>query len=630
MASRLAHGSGMRVALCSGFLSLTTLSTLTPNLAPFRQRSATLPLLTLLFAICSMSGIEVRAQPTPEALDTPASVRFRVVVEAPREYRRLLEQGLDLARWQRDERVTMPLLERLVAEARKSAAEALAADGYFSADVKSRIEIAGEREAIVRITVDPGPRTHVRGVDLGFSGPVLEDAEGRKRIEVVKETWRLAPGVAFRQADWDSAKEDALARLARGRYAAAKITESEARIHPPERAADLRLKLDSGPVFHAGPTVISGLRRYPPSVVENLNPTRRGEPYDATQLDLYQRRLLETGYFNAVHFAIDPDPAQASAAPLRVNVIEAPSQRIDTGLAIRTDTGFGVTLDYTNADIFDSAWRLRPRLDVNQKEQQVSVAVDSPPRPGGVWSTYSARLQRRDVQGEITREAVVGYAHNWGLESTPSQIGISAHVERQTIAGSTTENNHAVFVNYRRTFRTTDDLVLPRRGLLGTAEIGVGVPGLSSQEFIRARGKVNWLIPFGLKNDLLVRGEAGAVLAQSREGIVSSFLFRTGGDQSIRGYAYESIGVPQGQATVGGRYLALASVEYTRWITESLGAAVFIDGGDAFDVLDAFELAVGFGAGIRWRSPIGPFRADIAYGERSEKVRLHFSVGYSF
>lgn len=557
-------------------------------------------------------------------------MHFRVVIEAPRAHRQMLTKGLDLVRWQHDARVTMPLLERLAAEARKAAAEALAADGYFSAKVDSRIETIKPSEAVVRITVEPGPRTRVRGVDLAVTGRALEDAEGRKRIAVVKETWKLAPGQAFRQSGWDTAKDEALARLARGRYAAASISESEARIDPENRTADLKLKLDSGPVFHAGPVIVSGVKRYPASVVENLNPIRQGEPYDATTLDLYQRRLLETGYFNAVHFVIDPDPAQAAAAPLNINVIEGPSQRIDTGVQFTTDTGFGVTADYTNSDLFGSAWRLRPRLNVNQKEQQANVALDTPPRAGGVWNTYSTRVQRRDIRGEVSREAMLGVAHNWGLESTPSQVVASAHVERQAIDGSTTENNHTVYVGYRKTFRTTDDLVLPRHGVLGTAEIGAGLPGASSREFIRVRGKVNWLIPLGLRNDILVRGEAGAVIAGTRAGVVSSFLFRTGGDQTIRGYGFESLGVREGAATVGGRYMGLGSVEYTRWITESLGAAVFIDAGDAFDDTNAFDLAVGFGVGVRWRSPIGPFRADLAWGERTEKLRLHFSVGYGF
>ena len=614
---------------------LPTPSTSVERIAPanpsLRRRGPNSHMRYALLIVLLLAGSLSAAADAPA--DTPVespTIRFRVVIDAPREYRRMLEQGLDLVRWQNDERVTMPLLERVVAEARNAAAEALAADGYFSANVQSRIETLPDRQAIVHLAVEPGPRTRVRDVDIGVQGPAVNDEEGRKRIAVVKETWRLAPGQPFRQSEWDAAKEEALARLARGRYAAASITESEARVDPADRAADLKLHLDSGPIFRAGPMVVSGLRRYPASVIENLNPIRQGEPYEATQLDLYQRRLLETGYFNAVHFVVDPDPAKAAAAPLRVNVIEAPSQRIDTGISFSTDTRLGLTVDYSNVDVFDSAWRLRPRLVVNQKEQQLNVALDTPPRPGGTWDTYSSRLQRRDIEGELSREAMVGYAHNWGLESTPSQLSFSGHFEQQSIAGSTTENNYAVFVGYRKTFRTTDDIVQPRHGVLGTAEIGASVPGVSSQEFVRLRGKLNWLIPVGLRNDILVRGEAGIVLAPSRKGIVSSFLFRTGGDQTIRGYAFESIGVPQGDATVGGRYMVLGSVEFTRWITEALGAAVFLDAGDAFDSPGAFDAAVGVGIGVRWRSPIGPFRADVAYGQRSEKLRLHFSVGFSF
>ena len=563
----------------------------------------------------------------PEA---PATIHFRVVIEAPRPYRQMLEKGLDISRWQGEQRVTKPLLERLVAEARKAAAGALAADGYFDAKVDSSIDSSQGDQTLVRITVEPGPRTRVRGIDIQFHGTAVSDPEGRKRFDVVRQTWGLQPGEPFSQSEWTAAKQRALARLARGRYAAASISHSEARINPAERAADLKLELDSGPTFLAGPVVIGGMKRYPTSIVENLNPVRAGEPYDAIELDLFQRRLLETGYFNAVDFSVEPDPAQAASAPLRVNVIEAASQRIDTGLEFSTDTGFGLTVDYTNVDVFDRAWRLRPRFNLNEKEQQINVALDTPPQPRGIWNTYATRLQHRDIQGQATTEAMVGYARNWGLETTPSQVTLSGHFENQKISGSATEDNHAVYVGYRRTFRTTDDIVAPRRGVLGTVEIGTSVPGVSSQEFIRARTKVNWLIPLGFKGDLLVRGEAGVVLASSRNGIVSSFLFRTGGDQSIRGYEFESIGVSQGEATVGGRYLVLGSVEYTHWVTQTLGAAVFVDAGDAFDQRNAFDIAVGVGVGVRYRSPIGPFRADVAYGERTKQFRLHFSVGYTF
>jgi translocation and assembly module TamA len=221
-------------------------------------------------------------------------------------------------------------------------------------------------------------------------------------------------------------------------------------------------------------------------------------------------------------------------------------------------------------------------------------------------------------------------SYNWGELSTPSQISLSAHHERQVIVGSATERNDALFLNFRKTFSHTDDPLLPRRGVIGSVNLGSSLLGIGTQEFARATGKLNVLLPLARQIDFAGRAEAGVVLANSRSGIPSTFLFRTGGDQTVRGYSYQSIGVPQGSAIVGGRYLAIASAEAVYWFAGDWGAAAFVDAGDAFDDRGAFDLAVGYGTGVRWRSPIGPFRADVAYGERSKSLRLHFSVGFSF
>ena len=139
-----------------------------------------------------------------------------------------------------------------------------------------------------------------------------------------------------------------------------------------------------------------------------------------------------------------------------------------------------------------------------------------------------------------------------------------------------------------------------------------------------------FFIPFRRSGDLLLRGQAGRVIAQTREGIPTSFLFRTGGDQTVRGYAFESLGVRQGEAIVGGRRYAVAGAEYTHWLGESWGLAAFVDAGNAWDDTTFVKAALGAGVGVRFRTPIGPIRADIAYGEETRAFRLHFSVGYSF
>jgi translocation and assembly module TamA len=126
------------------------------------------------------------------------------------------------------------------------------------------------------------------------------------------------------------------------------------------------------------------------------------------------------------------------------------------------------------------------------------------------------------------------------------------------------------------------------------------------------------------------RAELGVVGASSREGIPSENLFRTGGANTIRGYELDSLGVARGDAIVGGRYLALVSVEYQHWITPTYAAAAFVDYGNAADSRSALKPVAGIGVGARVRTPIGPIKLDLAYGEAQSRLRVHFSIGHTF
>src|SRR3954471_18626676 len=157
-------------------------------------RSALAACAALAMLVCGDASAQTPAADLPEVREPaetesplalppePESIRFRVAIEAPRRISKMLEEGLDLVRWQRDERVTLPVLERLIAGARKATLDALAAEGYFSPDVRSEIEMRGPREGVVHLIVKPGAITTVRGVDIGFQGSVLDDREGAKRI----------------------------------------------------------------------------------------------------------------------------------------------------------------------------------------------------------------------------------------------------------------------------------------------------------------------------------------------------------------------------------------------------------------------------------------------------------------
>ena len=128
----------------------------------------------------------------------------------------------------------------------------------------------------------------------------------------------------------------------------------------------------------------------------------------------------------------------------------------------------------------------------------------------------------------------------------------------------------------------------------------------------------------------MLRGEAGRTLANSRDGIPQDYLFRAGGTGSVRGYGYQSLGVTEGTAVVGGRYLLTASIEATHWLDEQWGMSTFFDEGNAADTHPSLKLNRSYGFGGRWKSPAGPLAVDLAWGQDSHQPHLHFSLAIPF
>ncbi len=135
---------------------------------------------------------------------------------------------------------------------------------------------------------------------------------------------------------------------------------------------------------------------------------------------------------------------------------------------------------------------------------------------------------------------------------------------------------------------------------------------------------------------LQLRAEGGAVLARTTARVPSAQLFRTGGDTTVRGYGFRDIGVTLPGGAVGpGRYMAVGSVEWQRPIRRggvitNLESTLFIDAGAVSDRLARLRPSVGIGTGVRWKTPLGPLQADIAYGVKARHVRLHLNIGTTF
>jgi translocation and assembly module TamA len=553
---------------------------------------------------------------------------FRTEIKAPSALEGPLKNNLELVRWERYDAVSDELLEQLVEQARIQAAEILATHGYFSPRVTTTIaQDKGER--VVHMEVEAGDPTRVRAVHIALTSATT-DIHLQARLAAVRAAWSLRAGDVFTQAGWEAAKRAGVTTLARERYAAAAVASSKATIDPEAQAADLEAIFEPGPEFVFGAAEIVGLQKYPEAAVRNLQPFVEGAPYSREKLDDWQRRLTATNYFASVQINVEPDPERPGPLPVKVKLIEAPQHKIDVGVGYSTDALWRAQFDYRDVAFFGTEHRMTSTLRYESKEQSASVALDAPPRADGWLDSYGVKVEAEQNEGLDTVATTVGVRRRKADERDQPAVGLSYIVEREKAAGSPPANNYALVATYRYTWRRTDDLLSPRTGWNATVETGVALPGVSSRPFVRPLAKWNYFQPLARRIDATLRLEGGAVLATGVDGIPQAMLFRTGGDTTVRGYSFESIGVQRGAATVGGRYYTLASAESIYWMREALGFAAFVDAGDAFDQRSDAKLKLGYGLGARVRTPAGPLRLDIAYGRDVHEFRIHFSFGLTF
>ena len=571
------------------------------------------------------------AQGEPEAQrsTTPATREdLRVELEAPDGVRPLLERHLRVLN-RSDHAAPESMGDRiaLLRRTRNEVIDLLATEGYFTPAIDF------ERASRTRWTlnVDPGPRTRVASVVIEFEGHLAEDDAAAERRAALREGWSLPEGEAFRQGDWDGAKSELLYGVSVRDYAAASITHSRAVVDPDTAEVRLAVTVDSGPPFRLGALNINGIERLPENLVHRYSALEEGERYDHDRLLAFQSSLQNAPQFAAVVVDVDRDRDAADATPVHVYVSEADSRHLSFGAGYSTNTGARAEMNWRNVNWRQRGWELSTGIRLEQRRQSVYADMFLPPSGQGYRDSFGALAESSDIEGlRIARQAVGGVRlrRRGDIETS---IGLRYQREQLRPRGAERSSRNALTANWTWTQRKVDDVLDPRRGYVAQFELGGGAEALlSDQDFVRTYGRLVRYQPVGERDVFILRGEAGATFADSREGIPQDFLFRTGGAQTVRGYAYSSLGVDEGDAVLGGRYLGVVSAEYVHWFKPQWGVAAFVDAGDAADERSDFSPKVGYGVGARWRSPAGPIALDLAYGQEDRRLRVHFSVAIAF
>lgn len=561
----------------------------------------------------------------------PAQARYTIELEVAFAQRELLEKHLELYRWQSNEQMDEGQLRRLARQAPDQIRELLATEGYYTPRITVDVQ-AGRPLPTVKLVVEPGEPVRVAEVSLRVSGAFDDgSAANAARLARMRADWALPEGAVFRHELWEKAKRAALQALLLDRYPAASVASSRAAVDVNSQRVTLELTLDSGPAFTLGELEISGLQRYPQRVITTLNPIKPGEPYQQSRLLQFQSRLQDSSYFSGAMVTVPTDPAHSERVPIAVQVTEHPSRKVGFGVGYSTDAGPRTSVDYSDLNLFDDAWRLSTGIKIDAKRQTLQGEVQLPLTDTGVRHAVSAQLEHTDIEGEITDKLVLGYRNNRTVDDVEITYGVRYFDESNRLPAGTSTRSSALVPSKSWTWRKVDSLLYPTQGHVFSVQIdGAAKALVSDQDFVRTHARGVYYRAFNPHNQLIARAEAGVVVSERRSGIPSDLLFRTGGDQTVRGYAYQSLGVSEDGAIVGGRLLGLASVELVHWLVPRWGAAAFVDAGNAADGFAGYQPALGYGLGARWKSPIAPLNFDLAYGERTRAVRLHFSVGIVF
>ena len=558
------------------------------------------------------------------------ALSWRIELEAPDSVRPLLETHLDIYRYRTRPEVDIPILERLIDGVPSDARRLLVTEGYFSPQISVGKTLADSTH-VVNIRVAPGEPVRVNAVTLDITGAITNNPEDAGRVADSKKRWRLPIGNRFSQSAWTEAKDALLNAFFLDGYPTARITASKAEVDPESASVAVDVQIDSGPLFHFGDIRITGLERYPKILVENFSTIRQGERYTHDALLRYQAELQASGYFRSTSVSIEPDPDNATATPVLVRVVEYPVMKVDLGAGFSTDTGPRAQAGLTHNNTFQPGWQSLSKLKLEGKQQSLDAQLAFLPESSGWRNRLGAEAKRTDVQDLITNNLSFSLSRAWRSPGMERDITIKFQSEEQKIESVATDNLQTLSANYSWTLRRVDDLLRPKKGYLLNLQLGGAVEDLlSTRSFLRSYGRGVYIQPLGRYNRLHLRVEAGAVWADARDGIPNEFLFRAGGDQSIRGYAYQSLGVQVDSAVIGARYLAVGTVEYQHDFTESWGGALFVDSGNAVDNWSDYRAVQGYGAGVRWISPAGSLNFDVAQSSEDHKIRFHFTIGARF
>lgn len=518
-------------------------------------------------------------------------------------------------------------IRRYHSRATREIREALQPYGYYQPVIKASLERDGDNwEA--RYDIDPGPPVIISDIELQLEGAGSDD----EAIHNMEELLPVQVGDQLVHAEYEQAKKRLRGAAIEQGYRQARFLKSEVRVEQASNQAEIILHLDTGNRAYFGPVRFEG-GEISDELLSRYIPFKTGDVWSEKKLLELQRGLVDSGYFSSVNIVPQAAAGVDDLVPLDVILTPHKRQKYSFGLGFSTNLGVQGSVGWLHRRINQYGHRLSAETSVSTVRQDASATYAIPlyrPRTDVLEISGIYRNEDTvDVQSEVTEFRV---SRNFKRGRWREVLSVGYKHEVDDLADSEGISN-LLIPKATWTLVKADNRLFSTEGYRLDLEVsGSAEALLSDATFLQGIVSNKLVRPAGTRGRLIVRTEAGATATGNFKSLPATIRFFTGGDNSVRGYDYKSL-APENEDgdLIGGKYLLVGSVEYDYNVYGKWYLAAFYDIGNAFNDLPV-NAASGAGVGVRWLSPVGMVRVDVAsaLSEDGNPWRLHITFGPDF
>jgi translocation and assembly module TamA len=482
--------------------------------------------------------------------------------------------------------------------------------GYFHPKIETRF-IKTDRGKITLYQINPGPPTRITQLKLDYSG---SDAT----VFNVIQHFQIRIGQAFSSQTYEDAKQNVLEELHALGYLTAHWQQHQVVIDRRNNTARINLQLESGTRFHFGP-IIWQQTIFNSKFLQRYLPFKSTDFYSAQALTKLQTDLINSQYFKNV--TIDSFSLKDRDVPVRVNLIEKPPQQYTAGLGYSTDVGARINLGWNVRYL--NAWghRLSLQTQLSHVQSSAQLTYNIPGNhPAHDQYYINAALSKQQLSQVNSVTTSIGVSSTKRDAANQYNLFLNYQNEFYQYLNQPTQKAHVLLPGINWARNQFDDLLFPKNGYAFSIKIqGAAQPFLSSTSFLQGEFKNKYILSTQQQR-LILSGDFGATSIKNLQALPASLLFYAGGNQSVRGYGYQTLGP--------GRYLFTTQAELQQHLIDKFYGAAFFDAGDAAVTLP-FHLKKSVGIGLVWISPLGEMELSLAKALNlpGQPLRIGFSMG---